>query len=43
MAKFKREVVLCSEEKGSCKATALFGVHECTFGCDGNTGSDQEV
>jgi hypothetical protein len=28
MAKFKREVIWCTEEKGNCKATAIFGVDE---------------
>jgi hypothetical protein len=28
MAKFKREVIRCSEEKGNCKAAAIFGVDE---------------
>jgi hypothetical protein len=27
-AKFKREVIQCTEEKGNCKATAIFGVDE---------------
>jgi transposase-like protein len=27
-AKFKREVIRCTEEKGNCKAAAIFGVHE---------------
>jgi hypothetical protein len=26
MAKFKHEVIWCTEEKGNCKATAIFGV-----------------
>jgi hypothetical protein len=25
-AKFKREVIWCAEEKGNCKATAIYGV-----------------
>jgi transposase-like protein len=28
-AKFKREVIRCAEEKGNCKAAAVFGVNEC--------------
>jgi hypothetical protein len=28
MAKFKCEVIWCAEEKGNCKATAVFGVDE---------------
>jgi len=28
MAKFKREVIRCAEDKGNCKATAIFGVDE---------------
>jgi hypothetical protein len=28
MAKFKREVIRCAEEKGNRKATAIFGVDE---------------
>jgi len=28
MAKFKREVIRCAEEKGNHKAAAIFGVHE---------------
>jgi hypothetical protein len=28
MAKFKREVVRCAEEKGNYKATAIFGVDD---------------
>jgi hypothetical protein len=28
MAKFKREVIQCAEEKGNCKAAAIFGVDE---------------
>jgi hypothetical protein len=28
MAKFKREVIRCTEEKGNRKATAIFGVDE---------------
>jgi transposase-like protein len=28
MAKFKREVIQCTEEKGNCKAAAIFGVDE---------------
>jgi hypothetical protein len=28
MAKFKREVIRCAEEKGNHKATAIFGVNE---------------
>jgi len=27
-AKFKREVIRCAEEKGNCKAAAIFGVDE---------------
>jgi hypothetical protein len=27
-AKFKREVIWCTEEKGNCKTTAIFGVDE---------------
>jgi hypothetical protein len=27
-AKFKHEVIRCAEEKGKCKATAIFGVDE---------------
>jgi hypothetical protein len=26
MAKFKHEIIWCSEEKGNCKAAAVFGV-----------------
>jgi hypothetical protein len=26
MVKFKREVIRCTEEKGNCKAAAIFGV-----------------
>jgi transposase-like protein len=26
--KFKREVIQCAEEKGNCKAAAIFGVDE---------------
>jgi hypothetical protein len=29
MAKFKREVIQCTEEKQNCKAAAFFGVDEC--------------
>jgi hypothetical protein len=28
MAKFKREVIKCAEEKGNRKATAIFGINE---------------
>jgi hypothetical protein len=28
MAKFKREVIRSAEEKGNCKAAAIFGVDE---------------
>jgi transposase-like protein len=28
MAEFKREVIQCAEEKGNCKAAAIFGVDE---------------
>jgi len=28
MAKFKREVIWCAEDKGNCKAAAIFGVDE---------------
>jgi hypothetical protein len=28
MAKFKLEVVRCTEEKGNCKGAAIFGVDE---------------
>jgi len=28
MAKFKRKVLRCTEEKGNCKAAAIFGVDE---------------
>jgi transposase-like protein len=27
-AKFKHEVIWCAEEKGNCKAAAIFGVDE---------------
>jgi hypothetical protein len=27
-AKFKREVIWCAEEKGNCKAAAIFGVDQ---------------
>jgi transposase-like protein len=27
-AKFKREVIQCAEDKGNCKAAAIFGVDE---------------
>jgi hypothetical protein len=37
MAKFKREVIRCAEEKGNRKAAAIFGVDEVTFDCGGNT------
>jgi transposase len=30
MAKFKREVIRCAEEKRKCKAAAIFGVDEST-------------
>jgi len=28
MAKFKREVIRCADDKGNCKAAAMFGVDE---------------
>jgi transposase-like protein len=28
MAEFKCEVIQCAEEKGNCKAAAIFGVDE---------------
>jgi hypothetical protein len=28
MAKFKHEFIQCAEEKGNCKAAAIFGVDE---------------
>jgi len=28
MAKFKHEVIRCAEDKGNCKAAAVFGVDE---------------
>jgi len=28
MAKFKCEVIRCAEDKGNCKAAAIFGVDE---------------
>jgi hypothetical protein len=37
MAKFKREVIRCTEEKGNRKATAIFGVDESNVYCGGNT------
>jgi transposase-like protein len=30
-AKFKREIIRCTEEKGNRKAAAIFGVNECNF------------
>ena len=40
MAKFKREVIRCAEDKGNRKAAAIFGVDESNvrpFDCGGNT------
>jgi hypothetical protein len=37
MAKFKCEVIRCAEEKGNCKASAIFGVDESNINCDRNT------
>jgi len=31
MAKFKREVIQCAEDKGNRKAAAIFGVDEINF------------
>jgi hypothetical protein len=40
MAKFKHEVVWCAEEKGNCRAGAIFGYNESdVFDC----GGDQRV
>jgi hypothetical protein len=36
-AKFKCEVIWCTEEKGNRKAAAVFGVDETSFDCGGNT------
>jgi hypothetical protein len=30
-ANFKRDVIRCTEEKGNCKAVAIFGVNECNI------------
>jgi hypothetical protein len=30
-AKFKHKVIGCAEEKGNCKAAAIFGVNECNI------------
>jgi hypothetical protein len=36
MAKFKCEVVRCTDEEGNCKAATYFGVDESKFNCGGN-------
>jgi hypothetical protein len=36
-AKFKREVIWCTEKKGNRKAAAIFGVMKAMFDCGGNT------
>jgi hypothetical protein len=42
-AKFKREVICCTEEKGNRKAAAIFGVDESSVRLCRNTSSDQQV
>jgi hypothetical protein len=44
MAKFKCEVIRCAEEKGNCKAAAIFGVDESNVQLEAETQlSDQRV
>jgi hypothetical protein len=43
MAKFKREVIRCAEEKGNWKAAVIFRVDESKVRLAETQGSDQQV